>query len=225
MNPLRASLVIVLTTFGLAACTTDQYGNRRPMTDTERGALIGAASGAIIGGLASKHKSKGALIGAIGGGLAGAAVGAYMDKQKQDLEKALTPERSAGDIGIDKLDNNVLRITMTGQTAFDSGSVKIKRGFDSTMDKISEVVTRYGKTSLVVVGHTDDVGSTQFNQRLSEQRAQAVTSYLSAKGIIPERLDAEGRGESSPRASNATAAGRRSNRRVEIYIEPVVAQS
>ena len=78
-------------------CATDEYGNPLPMTDAEKGAIIGAASGAAIGALASKdNRSKGALIGAVGGGIAGGAVGTYMDSQKKDFEKVLASEIQAG---------------------------------------------------------------------------------------------------------------------------------
>jgi outer membrane protein OmpA-like peptidoglycan-associated protein len=224
--PRRFLLVTLALGFGLAACVTDEYGRRRPLTDAERGAIIGAASGAVLGGIASKNnRSKGVLIGAVGGGIAGAAVGHYMDKQKQDLEKALTQERSAGAIQIEKMQGDVLRVTMTDQTAFEFDSAEIKPGFYSTMDKISDVVNRYGKTHLTIVGHTDNVGTAQYNQKLSERRAQSVGQYFSTKGVIPERLAAEGRGLTAPRASNATPEGRRLNRRVEVYIEPVVAEA
>jgi len=226
MKSLRSIVVIgVAAALGLGACATDQYGNRRPLTDAQRGAIIGAATGAVVGGIASKNKKKGALIGAIGGGIAGTAVGAYMDRQKQDLDKVLAPERGAGAIQVEKLSGDIVRVTMTDQTAFDFDSANIKPSFNSTMDKISEVVNRYGKTHLTIVGFTDNVGTAQYNQGLSERRAQAVARYFTAKGVIPERLAAEGRGESAPRASNATPQGRQLNRRVEIYIEPVVAES
>src|SRR5581483_5979042 len=158
MKSLRSIVVIgVAAALGLGACATDQYGNRRPLTDAQRGAIIGAATGAVVGGIASKNKKKGALIGAIGGGIAGTAVGAYMDRQKQDLDKVLAPERGAGAIQVEKLPGDIVRVTMTDQTAFDFDSAQIKPGFNSTMDKISDVVNRYGKTHLTVVGHTDNV--------------------------------------------------------------------
>lgn len=206
-------------------CATDEYGNRRPMTEAEKGALIGAASGVVIGALAKKDKrSKGALIGAVGGGLAGAAVGSYMDSQKKDLEKVLAPEVQSGAINIDKIGQNNLLITMTSQTAFAFDSDTISSGFQSTMDKIANVLVRYGKTHLTIVGHTDNVGSKEYNQGLSERRSGAVSNYLRAQGVIPQRLVSSGRGESSPRASNATEEGRRLNRRVEIVVEPIVAE-
>ncbi len=224
----RFGVYTIIATFAVfsTGCATDEFGNRRPLTEAEKGALIGAATGAAVGALAKKDKrSKGALIGAIGGGIAGAAVGNYMDTQKKDLEKVLAPEVGAGAINIAKVDQNNLLITMTAQTAFDFDSAAIKPGFHSTLDKIANVLVRYGKTHLTVVGHTDNVGTHQYNQSLSERRALAVNDYLRGKGVIPQRLASLGQGETVPRASNATEDGRRLNRRVEIIVEPVVSEA
>ena len=223
---MKRFMVFLIIAVFTAGCVTDEYGNRRPMTDAERGALIGAASGAVVGALAKKdNRSKGALIGAVGGGIAGVAVGSYMDSQKKDFEKVLASEVSAGAIEIQKVNQNNLLITMTSQTAFDTNSTEIKAGFVTTMDKIANVVVHYGKTHLTIVGHTDNVGSNQYNQTLSERRAQAVADYLRGKGVITQRLESAGRGETSPRTTNATEEGRRLNRRVEVIIEPIVAES
>jgi outer membrane protein OmpA-like peptidoglycan-associated protein len=226
MKNLRITITLsMIAMLGLSACVTDEFGNPRPYTDAEKGAFIGAASGAVLGGAVSKKKNRtqGVLIGAVGGGLAGGAVGTYMDSQKKDLEKALAPERNAGAIQVEKLPGHALRVTMTDQTAFTVDSAEIKPRFYSTMDKISTVLNRYGKTELTIVGHTDSTGTTQHNQTLSERRAQAVETYFSQKGVVSQRLESQGLGESAPRASNATAEGRQLNRRVEIIIEPIVA--
>ena len=205
----------------LAGCAAD--GSFRPMTSTETGALIGAAGGAVIGAAAyRKNRTKGALIGAVGGGLAGGAVGNYMDNQKRDLEKNLAPEIQAGQARVEKLPNDVVRITMTNQTAFETNSSDIKPGFRSTMDKLADVVVRYGKTHLTVVGHTDNVGSDSYNKQLSERRALSVAQYFESQRVDALRLATAGKGESQPVASNTTEAGRQANRRVEIYVEPVV---
>lgn len=225
MKRIEKIVLSTLVAVGLAACATDEYGRKRPLTDTERGAIIGAATGAVVGGLASKNKKKGILLGAVGGGLAGGAVGKYMDNQKQDLDKALAPERGSGAIQVEKLAGDILRVTMTEQTAFEFDSAQIKPGFNSTMDKIGKVVNRYGKTHLTIVGHTDSTGSAEYNQALSQRRAQAVQQYFAGHGVIPERLASEGKGEAAPRANNSTADGRRLNRRVEVYIEPIVADA
>jgi outer membrane protein OmpA-like peptidoglycan-associated protein len=207
-----------------AGCATDEYGNRRPMTDAERGAIIGAVGGAAVGAIGNKsNRNRGAIIGAVGGGIAGVAVGTYMDSQKKDFEKVLASEVKAGEITVQKTGQNDLLITMTGQTAFDFDSTVIKPGFYTTMDKIANILVRYGKTQLTIVGHTDNVGSEQYNQSLSERRAKAVNDYLLNKGVLIQRLAFVGRGETAPRASNATEEGRRLNRRVEILVEPIVA--
>lgn len=226
MKRLTIFTLIAIFAVVTTGCATDEYGNPRPMTDAQKGAIIGSASGAVVGALAKKdNRSKGALIGAVGGGIAGAAVGTYMDSQKKDLEKVLAPEVQAGAIDIQKVNQNNLLITMTSQTAFDFDSTAIKPGFYTTMDKIANVLIRYGKTHLTIVGHTDNVGTSQYNQALSEHRAQAVNDYLRNKGALVQRLEFLGRGETAPRAANATEEGRRLNRRVEIIVEPIVAEA
>lgn len=197
---------------------------KRGMTNTEKGAIIGAAGGAVIGAVVADKKGKGALIGAVGGGLAGAAVGAYMDQQKQDLEKNLAKERAAGNARVEKLDGDVIRITMTNQTAFDTNSADIKSAFRPTMNRLAEVVTRYGKTKLTIVGHTDAKGTEEYNADLSRRRAQAVSDYFRSRNVNPTRLEALGKGEAEPIASNKNEIGRQANRRVEILVEPVRAE-
>lgn len=208
---------------GLTSCATDEYGNRLPMSDAGTGALIGSLGGAAVGALVTKKHGKGALIGAVGGGIAGGLVGNYMDSQKKDFEKVLQPEISAGAVRVQRLPEDQLLVGMTGATAFEVDSDVIKPGFYSTLDKIAGILNRYGKTQLVIVGHTDNTGSDQHNQQLSERRAGAVNQYLLNKGVIPERLSAYGRGKSEPIASNATPEGKQQNRRVDITIIPVVA--
>ena len=223
---MKAFALILAAALALSGCAAGGPGfgqDNRPFTSTEGGVLIGAASGAVIGAIAYKeNRSRGAVIGAIGGGIAGGAVGAYMDKQKQDLDKALAQEIQAGQARIDRMPNDVLRITMTNQTAFDTDSTTIKPGFHSTMDKLADVVVRYGKTTLTVVGHTDNVGSNDYNQKLSERRSRSVAQYLESRRVNGMRLALAGKGEAQPIASNANEGGRQQNRRVEIYVEPVV---
>jgi outer membrane protein OmpA-like peptidoglycan-associated protein len=113
---------------------------------------------------------------------------------------------------------------MTGETAFDVDSPRIKPGFYSTLDKIADVVNRYGKTQLIIIGHTDSTGTAQHNQVLSEERAASVQDYLLGRGVIPQRLSAEGVGPRYPRATNDTPEGRALNRRVELVVVPIVVQ-
>ena len=211
----KISMAVVLAV-GLAACENIPTGY------TNQGVAIGAVSGAVLGATAySGNRSRGAIIGAIGGGLAGGAVGTYMDNQKRDLEKNLAKEIQQGEAKVEKMPNDVVRITMTSNTAFDTNSTTVKPGFYSTLDKLSDVMTRYNKTTLTVVGHTDNVGTDKYNQDLSQRRAYSVAQYLEGKHVNPVRLATAGKGEKEPVASNTNEAGRQQNRRVEIYVEPV----
>ena len=220
----RKLITLTAAALLLSGCAEGQGGpSRRPLENWESGALIGGGIGGVVGAMAySKDRTMGAVIGAVGGGLAGGAVGAYMDNQKRDLEKNLAREIQAGQARIDTLPNHVVRITMTNQTAFETNSSEIKSGFNSTMDKLADVVVRYAKTTLTIVGHTDNVGSNEYNQKLSERRAHSVAQYFESKRVNPVRMALSGKGEAQPVASNSTEAGRQANRRVEIYVEPVV---
>ncbi len=213
----------VLVAVAVAGCAEGlQRPSDRPFENWEKGAAIGAVSGAVLGAVAYRRdRTKGAVIGAVGGGLAGGAVGAYMDSQKRDLEKNLAQEIQSGQARVEKLQNDVVRITMTSQTAFDTNSTDIKPGFHTTLDKLSDVVVRYNKTPLTVVGHTDNVGADKYNQDLSQRRAHSVAQYFESKRVNPVRLAISGKGEMQPVASNASEGGRQQNRRVEIYVEPV----
>ena len=220
---MKRSMAVAASIVIVAGCAADGSMGKMNRPYAEPGILLGAAGGAILGAAAySQNRTRGALIGAIGGGIAGGLVGNYMDRQRQDLQKALAKEIQLKQARIDEMPNHVLRVTMTGDTGFNTNSSDIKPGFHTTMDKIADVVTRYGKTTLTVAGHTDDVGSAQYNQQLSQRRAQAVAQYLESHRVDPVRLAIVGKGESMPIASNTSDSGRAENRRVEIYVEPVV---
>ena len=215
--------IVLLLVGSLGGCATEGGSGVAGWENWQSGALIGAGVGAAVGAMAyHRNRTQGALIGAVGGGLAGGAVGAYMDSQRKDLEKSLAKEIQAGQARVDTLPNHVVRVTMTSQTAFDTNSSSIKPGFETTMNKVADVVVRYGKTSLTVVGHTDNVGANDYNQKLSERRAHAVAQYLTGRRVDPIRLAVSGKGETQPVASNGSEGGRQQNRRVEIYVEPVV---
>lgn len=214
--------LVSILAVALAGCAADGGGPFDGLGHRETGTIIGAVGGAAIGAVAyDRNRTKGAVIGAVGGALAGGAVGRYMDDQKRDLEKSLSREIQSGQARVEKLANNVVRITMTNQTAFDTDSTEIKPGFHSTMDRLADVVVRYGKTTLTIVGHTDNVGSDQYNQALSERRAHSVARYLESKRVNSMRLALAGKGESQPVANNNSESGRQANRRVEIYLEPL----
>jgi outer membrane protein OmpA-like peptidoglycan-associated protein len=206
-----------LMALSLSACTTADDPNQKAKT----AAAIGAAAGAIIG-YAVDDGAGGVLAGAAVGAVAGAGVGHYMDKQKQEFEAALAEEQASNELEIQEMENEMLRIGIASQVSFGFDSAALKPGFTPTLDKVADILLKYPQTIIHVVGHTDSVGSESYNQQLSERRAQSVVSYLGKRGVNGSRLYASGRGELEPIASNDTEAGREMNRRVEIYVKPIV---
>jgi outer membrane protein OmpA-like peptidoglycan-associated protein len=143
-----------------------------------------------------------------------------MDRQQAEFNKKLAAEERAHQIEVQRLKDESLKVTMNGEVSFDFNSAAIKPAFDTTLNKVSDILNRFTLTHIRIVGYTDNIGSASYNQLLSQQRAQAVANYLADHGVAPERLSTVGMGESQPRASNATAAGRQLNRRVEMLIIP-----
>jgi outer membrane protein OmpA-like peptidoglycan-associated protein len=194
--------------------------------NTKKGAGIGALTGAIAGAMIGYKNDRtggmlsGALVGAAAGGALGAGAGAYMDKQQTEFEQQLSNERAQHQIEIERQQNEILKLTMSSEVSFDFNSATIKSSFYSPLNKIAEIMNRYPRTQIVVAGHTDSVGSEQYNLELSLRRANAVADYLISRGVLQSRLGTEGRGELEPIASNETESGRSQNRRVEIYVVP-----
>ncbi|MGA7800815.1 MAG: OmpA family protein, partial [Gammaproteobacteria bacterium] len=191
-----------------------------PNRRAKEGAAIGAVAGAILGH--QINRDSGRFVGAAVGALAGAAVGDYMDKQQQAFETELAAEQRQHQVEIERLKDQSLKIDVNSEVSFAFDSAALKPAFLPTLDKVAGILKRYNRSVVHVLGYTDNVGSAAYNQKLSERRAGSVAHYLAAQGVNPGRLYTEGRGERDPRASNATAAGRQLNRRVELIIKPVV---
>ena len=206
----------------LAACMTIAMGGCASIggSNTTSGALIGAVAGAAAGSLA--NDSEGAIFGAIAGALVGSAVGNYMDRQQQEIEAALAAEIEADQIEIQRLQDETLRVSLSSQASFDINSAQLNQAFLPTLDRLSGLMQKYEQTALHVIGHTDSTGTEELNDRLSRERAVSVAGYINNAGIDRRRFNVEGRGEYEPRETNDTVEGRRANRRVEIYIKPIV---
>ncbi len=200
----------------LSACATDDPNQR-----AKSGAIIGAVAGAVLGHSIENDKG-GLLVGAAVGAAAGAGIGHYMDKQQQEMEAALAAEQANHDIEVKRLKDESLKIEISSEISFDFGSASLKPAFMPTLQKVSDILIRYPRTVIHVVGHTDSIGSEEYNLNLARHRAQSVVNYFVLQGISQSRLVTVGRGESEPRATNETEAGRQLNRRVEIYVKPVI---
>jgi outer membrane protein OmpA-like peptidoglycan-associated protein len=105
-----------------------------------------------------------------------------------------------------------------GDVLFTSGRADLKTAATGNLNKLVAFLNRYPDRTVVIEGYTDSVGSEDYNQGLSERRADSVKSYLAERGIGAMRLSASGRGDSDPVADNDSAAGRQHNRRVEVII-------
>jgi outer membrane protein OmpA-like peptidoglycan-associated protein len=182
----------------------------------KKGAVIGAVSGAIVGAVIGnnrgKHSAKrGAVAGTLAGAAAGAIVGAMMDKQEREL-------RQIEGVNVQRVDEDSLKVTVGNDVLFDYNSAGLRSASKQSLRDMADVFEKYPNTTISVKGHTDSVGSAAYNERLSERRADSVENFLESIGVSGSRIQSVGYGESSPRASNSTAQGRQSNRRVEIHI-------
>jgi outer membrane protein OmpA-like peptidoglycan-associated protein len=215
---MKATLPVAIVLGGavlVSGCATDD-----PHRRAKTGAAIGAVTGAVIGH--QLDSDSGRWVGAAVGALAGGAVGNYMDKQERDFQNALAAERRANELEIQRMRDETLKLTLDSEVSFGYDSAQIKPAFRPTLDKLANLIQEYNRTTVHIVGHTDSTGPDEYNRELSERRAYAVLDYLVSRGVAPQRLTAEGRGESDPRATNSTEAGRQLNRRVEVFVRPVV---
>ncbi len=199
----------------LAGCAADDP-NRRAKT----GAMIGAVVGTVIGNQGDGRSDR--IMGAGLGALGGAAVGSYMDRQQRELDDRLADEQRQESLAITEVGDDTLRVGIASDATFAFDSAEIQPASRGTYDKIADVLAEYDKTVIHIVGHTDSVGSDTYNLGLSERRARSVGEHLSGNSVNGDRLVYYGMGERQAAASNDTAAGRERNRRVEIFIKPVV---
>jgi outer membrane protein OmpA-like peptidoglycan-associated protein len=218
MNIVSAASVALLCV--LTACTTlDPYTREEKTSNATKGAAIGAAAGVAVGlitGDSSKQRKKRALILGGAGALTGAGVGYYMDQQEMKLRKQL----EGTGVSVTRIGDNIT-LNMPGNITFAVDSSDISGNFYAILDSVALVLNEYNKTLVEVAGHTDSTGSAQYNQELSERRANSVAAYLRSRKVQGDRLMVVGAGESYPLASNDTPSGRQMNRRVEITIVPL----
>lgn len=215
-------IAVAVTVSMLQACATyDPYTGEKGTAKATIGAGVGAGVAAIVAYMNNKNadstkRRQRILKAATAGGAIGGGIGYYMDKQESQLRQQL---RSSG-VSIQR-DGNNINLIMPGNITFDTASSEIKQNFFEVLNSVALVLKKYDKTLVVVSGYTDSVGAAEYNQTLSQQRASSVSNYLNGKGIIRERLETIGFGETRPVASNETPEGREQNRRVEITLLPI----
>jgi outer membrane protein OmpA-like peptidoglycan-associated protein len=183
------------------------------MNKSQQGAVIGAGAGGVVGavvGHAAGSTATGAIIGAAVGGAAGAIIGHQMDKQAEELQQNI-PGAVVQRVG------EGITVTFASGLLFDFDSDAVRGEASHNLNTLAESLEKYDNSDLLIVGHTDDVGTEGYNQGLSERRADAAADYLRSRGVR-RSIRTVGRGEDEPIASNASEDGRSKNRRVEVAI-------
>ncbi len=209
-------LVAGLSALSLAACTSPAHlDGVDPSQKTKQGALFGGLIGAGLGAAVSDDKAKGALIGGALGAAGGGVYGNMLDRQEAELRQSLGNDnvtiRNTGDR---------LVVTLPEDILFEVDSARVNSGLRGDLMTVAASLQDYPGSSVQVMGHTDNTGSAAYNQDLSERRANAVADVLLDGGVAFNRIEAVGRGEDQPVASNLTDVGKAQNRRVEIVILP-----
>lgn len=199
-------LLVIVLAVSLAACKT--------MNKSQKGAVIGGTSGGVVGGVIGRsvgNTAMGAIIGATVGGVGGAIIGRQMDKQAEEIAKEM------GDAEVIREGEGIV-IKFKEQVLFAYDRSDLNANAKASLDKLRTTLLKYPETNITVIGHTDSKGTRKYNQTLSESRANSVATYTSQNGIDNNRLTTIGKGETDPIATNETAEGSASNRRVEFVI-------
>lgn len=215
-NRILATAIIAVLATGCE--TMDPYTGESGMSQSTKGALIGAGIG-VVAGLASGDdavdRRQRAMIGAGIGALAGGSIGHYMDRQEAELRAEL---QGTG-VSVTR-DGDHITLNMPGNVTFATDSSDLNPAFFDVLKSVGKVLKEFDQTVVEVAGHTDSTGSDDYNLSLSERRAGTVAQYLHSRGVANVRMITIGMGEAMPIADNTSAAGRQSNRRVELTLVP-----
>lgn len=214
MKNFKALTALVLcSAILLGSCSTSKNSTKGGVIGGAGGALLGAGIGALVG------HGKGAAIGAAIGGTVGAGtgilIGKKMDKQKAELEKI---EGAKVETVTDANNLQAIKVTFESGILFKTGKSDLNVSSKTALLKFANSLKETPETDITIYGHTDNKGSRDLNLQLSNDRAASVSSFLTANGIVKDRMTTEGKAFDEPVADNATEAGRAQNRRVEIYI-------
>ncbi|MBN1998687.1 OmpA family protein [candidate division KSB1 bacterium] len=179
-----------------------------------KGGGIGAGAGGVVGGVIGHqfgNTAIGVIIGAAVGGTTGALIGRHMDKQAEEMRKDIKNAK------IERVGEGI-KITFDSGILFKTDSFELQSVARTNIESLAKILNKYPDTNILIEGDTDNTGSDEYNQKLSERRAQAVADYQMGLGVAGTRISIVGLGESNPVASNDTDYGRAQNRRVEVAI-------
>lgn len=201
--------------FGTVSCNMSNTG-KGALIGGSSGAGVGAGVGALIGG--GKGAGIGAGVGAAVGAGVGALIGNHMDKQKKQLEEQLAQNAKVEETTDTTTGLKAIRVTFEGGILFPTNKYTINEQAKANLARFASNLKENANTNVQILGYTDNTGSFAVNDKLSNERATSVMSFLANQGVSPTRMTAKGVPMADYVASNETAAGRAQNRRVEIYI-------
>lgn len=208
MKKIKGKILIVV----LLALTVFSYSCES--SNAVKGGVIGGVGGAVVGGIVGNelgNTAVGAIIGAAVGGTAGALIGSHMDKQAEEMERDIENAK------IERIGEGI-KITFDSGILFETNSTTLQSQAKTNIANLAVILNKYPDTNILVTGHTDYVGTDEYNQSLSERRAESVSDYTMGQGVSSSRFSVIGLGETEPIATNETVEGKQLNRRVEIAI-------
>lgn len=170
-----------------------------------------------------RNRDKANLIAALGGGVERGSADTYMTQNVEELQRVLQHEMGQGVVRIDRrASDDAIRVSMTPSSGFDNLSSVVKPGFLASLSKVVPVLNEYGKTMLTVIGYVEYVGPDAGNLKLAERRAKSVADYLRIQNVHALRLQSYARNDSPSRGDPTKGSGK-PMRRVELWIQPVLA--
>jgi outer membrane protein OmpA-like peptidoglycan-associated protein len=183
-------------------------------SNTLKGGAIGAGAGGVVGGVIGHqlgNTAVGAIIGAAVGGTTGALIGRHMDKQAEEMRQDIKNAK------IERVGEGI-KITFDSGILFEIDSSELQPVAKENITSLAKILNKYQDTNILIEGDTDNSGTNEYNQMLSERRAQAVADYQKSLDVAGSRISTVGLGELNPIASNDTDYGRQQNRRVEVAV-------
>ncbi len=215
MNKISSITLAILIISSSLFTSCDSVKNTN---NTQRGAGIGVLAGAVLGGVLGNNLGKGgngalgAVLGGVIGGAAGGIIGNKMDKQARKISDVLPGAN------VERVGEGIKFTLNENSVRFETNKATLTPTAKANLDKLVPVFNEYSQTNIQIYGYTDSTGKPEYNQLLSEQRANSVKDYLATKGIVASRFNIIGMGIADPIATNDTPEGRSLNRRVEFAI-------
>ena len=218
LSRIMLSGTAAIALMGTSACVTDPNTGEQKVSRTGIGAVAGGLLGTILGGAIGGDAAR--IIGAGIGGSAGALIGKRFDDQIRELDEEL----EGTGVDVEEVgDQDAILVRLPDGVTFARGSSTINPGFYASLDSIADSLIQYPNSLVDVYGFTDTTGSDALNQGLSEERAEAVATYLVGRGVARSRFATRGYGENYDflRVKTADGIDEPLNRRVEIKIIPI----